>query len=80
MDRSASRRALRVSASHLAKLAVDLTSVVHTMAEQDLAGISGQSRWDVEMIGVRVDIEGIRKELDLIEDGLAAMHAAKVAA
>jgi hypothetical protein len=79
MDRTATR-SLRVGAAHLAKLAVDLTSAVHTLAEQDLAGPSGRARWDVEMVGVTVDIEGIRKELDLIEAGLASMQAAQAEA
>lgn len=63
------RRAMRVAAEHLAKMAIELTGAVHTMAEHiddDFA-----ARWDVEAISARVALDAIKREMADLEALLA---------
>jgi hypothetical protein len=61
MDLSDQRRAMRVAATHAAKMAIDLQQAVTTMAA------TLPNRSEVEEIGARVAIAAIRRELDDLE-------------
>lgn len=59
------RRGLRVSAEHLAKMAVEVTGSCHTLAE--LVHSDCRARWDVEAITFRVALDAIKHEIAELE-------------